>query len=95
MDANQSDIVAEFRKAGATVQPLHSVGQGCPDLLVGWNGINLLVEVKDGSKPPSARELTGDQVKWHAAWRGQVAVIKSIDEALQLLGMDNEQARRN
>jgi hypothetical protein len=31
------------------------VGRGVPDLLVGWRGTNLLLEVKDGNKPQSAR----------------------------------------
>ena len=87
VDANQSEIVAAFRKAGATVQPLHAVGLGCPDLLVGFRGVNYAIEVKDGAKPPSARKLTPDQVSWHDTWRGQVAVVKSIEEALALLGI--------
>lgn len=85
VDANQSAIVAAFRKAGASVQPLHMVGQGCPDLLVGFRGRNLAVEVKDGSKPPSARKLTADEAEWHEAWRGQVCVVNDEDEALGLL----------
>jgi hypothetical protein len=58
-----------------------------PDLLIGWRGKNLLVEVKDGSKPPSDRKLTPDQVKWHEAWRGQVCVVKSVQEALEAIGV--------
>lgn len=83
VDANQSDIVSAARKMGCTVQPLHTVGSGCPDLLVGINGANYLWEVKDGSRPPSERKLTPDQIKWHENWRGHVIVIKSVDEAIQ------------
>jgi hypothetical protein len=86
VDANQSTIVDALRKIGATVQPLHTVGKGCPDLLVGWRGINTLIEVKDGKKPPSARTLTPDQVEWHGGWKGRVAVAKSVDEALAAIG---------
>jgi hypothetical protein len=85
VDANQSAIVKALRDMGATVQPLHSVGNGCPDLLVGWKSKNLLVEVKDGAKPPSAQKLTPDQVKWHSEWRGQKIVVNSIDAAIELL----------
>lgn len=81
VDANQAEIVAALRAVGATVQPLHAVGQGCPDLLVGYRGQNYLLEVKDGSKPPSARKLTPDQVSWHDTWRGRAAVVASVDEA--------------
>jgi len=83
VDANQPDIVAALRKIGATVQPLHAVGQGCPDLLVGWRGMNTVIEVKDGSKPPSARKLTPDQVEWHAEWRGQVTVVETVEQAIE------------
>lgn len=93
VDKNQAEIVAALRKAGATVQPLHAVGDGCPDLAVGYRGVNYMVEVKDGAKPPSARKLTSDQVSWHDAWRGQVCVVKDVTEALALLGI-SETPRR-
>lgn len=83
VDDNQAEIVAALRKIGASVQPLHAVGQGCPDLLVGWRGMTSLLEVKDGKKPPSARKLTEDQEKWHANWRGQVAVVETVEQAIE------------
>lgn len=82
VDANQPEIVAAARALGCTVQPLHTVGQGCPDLLVGISGINDLWEVKDGSKRPSERRLTTDQIIWHDAWRGHVQVIDSVEKAV-------------
>ena len=86
VDANQSDIVAALRMAGATVQPLHAVGKGCPDLLVGYQRVNYLLEVKDGSKVPSAQKLTEDQVEWHELWRGQSAVVNDVKSALLAIG---------
>ena len=89
VDANQKIIVKALRDAGATVQHLHAVGAGCPDLLVGHRGLSHLVEVKDGKKPPSARKLTPDQVVWHRDWRGSpVHVVKSVTEALAVLGIE-------
>ena len=85
VDANQKIVVKAFRDLGCTVQHLHAVGSGCPDLLVGIMGINLLVEVKDGDKPPSARKLTKDQVKWHGSWLGQKCIVKSVDEVIELV----------
>lgn len=85
VDRNQAEIVGYLRQLGASVQPLHSVGQGCPDLLVGWQGGNYLLEVKDGEAPPSGRKLTPDQVAWHAEWRGQVLTVKNADEARRAL----------
>lgn len=82
MDANQAEIVAALRSIGCTVQPLHAVGQGCPDLLCGLRGVNHLLEIKDGKKAPSKRKLTADQVEWHGGWKGSVAVVRNVDEAL-------------
>jgi Holliday junction resolvase len=84
-DENQKLIVQALRKAGASVQSLAAVGKGCPDLLVGYNGINYLMEIKDGNKVPSARKLTIDQEHWHSVWTGAVHIVKTEDEALKIL----------
>ena len=86
VDANQPEIVAALRAVGATVQPLHAVGKGCPDILVGLQGRNWLIEIKDGAKRPSERTLTPDQVEWHRVWRGQVSVAESVEDALKIVG---------
>ena len=84
-DSNQTEIVDALRQAGASVQSLAATGKGCPDLLVGYQGINYLMEVKDGNKVPSAQKLTIDQEHWHSIWRGSVYIVKSTNEALQIL----------
>ena len=89
-DANQGEIVQALRQMGATVQHLHTVGKGCPDLLVGWHGVNLFLEIKDGNKPPSKRKLTPDEQAWHATWRGQVAIVESVEDAVRLLNSVTE-----
>ena len=87
IDANQTEIVQMLRKIGASVQSLAMVGQGVPDLLVGFRGENFLFEIKDGDKPPSRRNLTSDEETWHMRWVGQVHTVNNIDEALQYLGL--------
>lgn len=80
-----------FRSLGCTVQCLHEVGMGCPDILIGYKGINLLVEVKNGSALPSARKLTPPQQKWHGNWLGQVCIVKDDFEAITLIeGLNTE-----
>ena len=88
VDANQPEIVAALRRCGCTVQSLAMVGKGCPDLLVGFRGQNVLLEVKDGAKPPSRRRLTPDETTWHASWRGQVVTVASIEDALNVISGD-------
>lgn len=88
VDRNQPEIVAALRQAGAQVFSLAAVGQGIPDLLVGFREQTVLIEVKDGSKPPSARQLTDDQIEWHAAWRGgRCVVVRDVTEALAAIGV--------
>lgn len=87
VDANQRAIVEALRACGCSVQVLSSVGRGCPDVLVGVKGRNILLEIKDGAQPPSARGLTIDEARWHREWRGQVTVVTSIDEALAAVGL--------
>ena len=82
-DSNQKAIVAALRKYGCTVLMLHEVGSGCPDLLAGIDGMNILLECKDGTKPPSKQKLTPEQIKWHWAWMGQADVVRSPVEAIR------------
>ena len=83
-DRNQQEIVSALRAIGALVQPLHQVGQGVPDLLVGIGGRLILIECKDGKRPPSERRLTPEQQRWHSAWSGyQVYVISDVAEIEQ------------
>jgi hypothetical protein len=86
-DANHAAIVKALRAVGASVQSLAGVADGCPDILVGYRGVNLLLELKDSTKPPSGRRLTAEQVKWIEAWRGDVRVVDSVGGALRALGV--------
>jgi hypothetical protein len=84
VDTNQREIVHGLRNAGYTVQHLHKVGQGCPDILVGAKNqlrrYNLLLEIKEGDG-----KLTSQQIVWHADWLGQVAVVRNLKEALEVV----------
>lgn len=83
-DANQALIIKALRQAGISVQPLQSVGCGCPDLLCGYLGANTLLEVKDAAQPPSGRRLTPEQQEWQAGWRGQVNVVETPEQAIRI-----------
>lgn len=87
IDSNQIQVVSALRAAGASIQSLSAVGKGVPDLLCKYQGTFYLIEVKDGQKPPSARKLTPDQVKWHEKWKcAFLGVVESPDEALRFIG---------
>lgn len=79
-DENEPEIVRVLAQIGASVLRLHDC-----DLLVGYRGKNILIELKDGAKPPSARKLTDKQLIFRAEWRGQYDVAHSIDDVLHIL----------
>ena len=80
VDANQHAIVKAARARGATVHLLFREGRGCPDALLGFLGHNLLWEIKteDG-------ELTPREAEWHESWRGHVDIVRTVDQALDIL----------
>jgi hypothetical protein len=85
-DSNHAEIIKALRKIpNLSVFSTHEVGKGFPDIVIGYKGINYLIEIKDGNKPPSARKLTPDEVKFHQDWNGQISIIKNLDELLQII----------
>ena len=80
VDSNQVAVVAALRKIGAIVLHLHTVGKGCPDLLAGYRGRNVLLEVKRPGEEPNAL-----QVEFIKGWRGEVHVVHSPLEAIKVL----------
>lgn len=89
-DANHAEVVKGLRSAGCTVLDLSAVGKGCPDIMVGRAGYNWLFEIKDGKKLPSARKLTIPEQAFFAMWRGNVQVVKSLDEAIDAINQTLE-----
>lgn len=84
-DANQAEIASAFRKMGCSVAVTSSLGNGFPDLVIGLYGINALIEVKDGNKPPSDRRLTDDEADFHEKWKGSIYIVESIDDAIKVV----------
>lgn len=83
-DANEGDIIKAMRAEGAYVKVIND--EGLFDLLVSHRGETLLIEIKDGSRPPSARRLTDAEQKFHDEWPGSdLYIVNSVDEALALL----------
>lgn len=88
VDENQRAIVIALRQAGASVEFLSAVGRGVPDLLVGHRLQTHLLEVKDGGKSASRRQLTADQRYWHLWWTGRPpVVVLTPEEALAAIGV--------
>ena len=89
-DGNEAGIVTALSMLGAVVVRLDGAA-GLPDLLVGYDGATVLMEVKDpeqASKRGKSQRISGgldpDQVKWHTAWRGgPCVVVETVQEAIE------------
>ena len=85
-DANEPVIRKAVHDVGAVTWQLR---EPC-DLLVLYEGVFRTFEVKDGDKPPSARQLTPAEREYAEVCRyhhGPHFVVTSITEALQALGV--------
>lgn len=81
VDDCQKQITRFLREKGVSVSITSATGRGFPDLVCGYKGRNILLELKDGSKPLSAQNLTPEQRIWHYDWKGQVKVVNSPEAA--------------
>lgn len=85
-DDNEQEIVKALRKAGAYVAYIDTPA----DLVVGYKGRTIILEVKDGNKPPSARKLTPNEQKFHDEWTGgPLHIVTCIQEAIDILMREN------
>ena len=82
-DANQTAVVAALRLLGCSVAITSGAGGGLPDIIVGFRGVNLLIELKDGDKVPSAKKLTPAEQHFVDNWKGHpVKIIETPAEAV-------------
>jgi len=83
VDKNQSEIVSALRAAGAYVWII-----GLPvDLLVGYNNMTYLVEIKNGPK----KRLTKLQQDFFESWTGgTLCRIDGPEAALQMIGVGHD-----
>lgn len=84
-DDNHAEVVKAFRKFGCSVADTHALGSGFPDLVVSKNFKTALIEIKDGSKPLSARQLTTDEKKFRAAWQGLYFVVECLGDVIDVV----------
>jgi hypothetical protein len=101
-DKNHTDLVSSIRDIpNYSVSDLSGAGGGVPDLLLGGDmpcpccGFkfkqNKLAEIKrelvKGKVFASQSKLNPLQVEWHDTWLGQVAVVRTLDDVLEVMGI--------
>lgn len=80
VDDNHRQIVAALRAHGFSVRSTAAIGDGFPDAVCGFGGRTFLCEIKDGAKPPSARKLTDDQVRFRDEWKGDWTLLENTQD---------------
>lgn len=91
VDKNQKEIVAALESVGASVMDTSDVGGGMPDLVVGFQGVNVVMEVKNPKNRYGRQGLTKRQQKWADAWNGSpVVVVYTVEDALRAIGIKNQ-----
>lgn len=90
-DGNHREIVLGLEAAGRSVLEIWNLPpgnrrrKGAPDILVGWGGHCLLMEIK---RPEKASKVSEEQRIWHAWWKGpKPVVVRTLAEALAYTGV--------
>ncbi len=85
-DANHNDIADFFKKAGCAVLDLSQL-KNCCDMAITKYGLTVMIEVKDGSLPPSKRALTPGECEFRDYWEscnGWWELVETIEDAKSL-----------
>ena len=83
-DANQAAIIEALRGIPeCAVLVLSAVGNGCPDIAVGYRGFNFLFEIKSPDRSP--KENPGPELRQQSfrdGWFGQVQRVTTLKEII-------------
>jgi NAD dependent epimerase/dehydratase family enzyme len=74
VDNNQKTLIHTFICMGASVLNLSTVGRGCPDLLIGYKGKSVLVEIKSSDKIDVIVNLAGAPIskRWSNKYKQEL-----------------------
>lgn len=87
-DATHRDIVQTLKDVGASVFDAADMGNGFPDLVVGFRGRTFLLEAKTAKG-----KLKPSQERFAQGWRGEpFVVVRSPADALRAIGLPDAAA---
>jgi len=93
VDANHGLVRDRIRFVGRPCKDTSAYPEFCDLVALHLAGHPVLMEVKDGDKPPSARKLTPAQVSFHMEF--PVVVVKNEVEGLIAIGYPADAAAQN
>lgn len=82
-DANHAEIEDLLRSLGFKTKDVSPMKEFV-DIVAKLHGVIVLIEVKDGSKPPSKRKLTDDERAFHEYWGDDIRVIETREDVFAL-----------
>lgn len=88
VDHNHNGVLTMARQVGAEVLDLHAL-PGALDALIGYRGKFYLVEIKDGAKVKSKRQLTTAETLTITRFRligCPVLIVETSDDLLRGIG---------
>jgi hypothetical protein len=88
VDLNQSPIVETLRWAGARVKVCSDLGKGHPDLMVWWNDAAGAEQFAYAEVKSLTGKLTPAQRCWIEETGFTVAILRTVQEALSLVGRE-------
>ena len=77
VDLNHAQVINGLLQAGMTAKSIASVGGGVPDVIAGFRGVTVLLEVKSGNNG-----LTSQEEDFASHWAGSYAVVYTPEEAV-------------
>jgi len=80
-DENARQILQDLKDAGFSVRDLSQVGDDCMDAIVGRNGMDLKLEIKNPETAYGRAGMTSGQKSAAESWRGEpiIAVYSTRD----------------
>lgn len=87
IDGTHREIVNALERMGATVVPLHTVGNGCPDIAVSVGKHWHMIEIKNGKLV--GWKLTDAQKQFRLKHSAPVHILDSVDTAVAWLKQIN------
>lgn len=81
-DKDHVQVSKWFRDLGASVRDTHTIGNGFPDIVVGYKMFNVLVEIKT----PKGK-LNEKEEKFHKEWKGLAYVVRSKRDVRRLISV--------
>lgn len=85
LDSTHREIVRTLKAVGATVLTISAENDaGAPDILVGYQRRNVLLEIKSPGRKPRPTQL-----EWHETWRGErPTTVWTTGDALRAIGLE-------